>query len=172
MAQYEFSREKFKFIFYRLCQTVRFISHPFCHKLETKVWGKLSCHVAKWLRLGVCHASHGYHYFCSFRNYSVNFKVSNKNYLYEYMHLILHYTGYYANVLMNNMIKRRKKRKKERSVSIWTVVHIGNTLQEAGINVSMTTVHRRIHKQIYRGYNARCKPWVSCKNRMVRLRST
>ena len=49
------------------------------------------------------------------------------------------------------------------------VRQIRNTLQESGVDLSMTTVCRRLHEQKYRGYTARCKPLVSRKNRMARL---
>uniref|UniRef100_A0A0E9QC94 Transposase Tc1-like domain-containing protein n=1 Tax=Anguilla anguilla TaxID=7936 RepID=A0A0E9QC94_ANGAN len=42
---------------------------------------------------------------------------------------------------------------------------IRNPLQEAGMDVSVTTVFRRLHEQNYRGDTARCKPQVSFKNR-------
>ncbi|KAF7654955.1 hypothetical protein LDENG_00062840, partial [Lucifuga dentata] len=49
------------------------------------------------------------------------------------------------------------------------VRQIRNTLQEAGVDLSMTTVHRRLHKQEYKGYIGRCKPLVCHKNRTARL---
>ncbi|XP_078267289.1 transmembrane and coiled-coil domain-containing protein 6 isoform X2 [Rhinoraja longicauda] len=46
---------------------------------------------------------------------------------------------------------------------------IRNTLQESGVDLSMTTVCRRLHEEESKGYTARCKPLVSCKNRMAWL---
>ena len=43
---------------------------------------------------------------------------------------------------------------------------IRNTLQGAVVDVSVTAVHRRLHKQ---NYTARCKPLVIRKNSMARL---
>ena len=37
------------------------------------------------------------------------------------------------------------------------------------MDVSVTTVCRRLHKQNYTCYTARCKPLVSYKNRMAKL---
>lgn len=50
-----------------------------------------------------------------------------------------------------------------------TVGEISNNLQRAGVKVSASTVHRRLHEQKYRGYTRRCKPLISKKNRKARL---
>lgn len=50
-----------------------------------------------------------------------------------------------------------------------TVQQIRNTLQEVGIDVSKTTIRRRVHQQNFRGYTTRCKSLVSLKNRTARL---
>ena len=50
-----------------------------------------------------------------------------------------------------------------------TVGQIKNTLQEVGVCVSKSTIKRRLHQSEYRGFNTRCKPLVSLKNRKTRL---
>jgi len=43
------------------------------------------------------------------------------------------------------------------------------TFQEVGISKSKSTVKRRLHESKYRGFTARCKPFISLKNRKARL---
>lgn len=50
-----------------------------------------------------------------------------------------------------------------------TAQQIKNTLLDAGVDVSKSTIRRRLHQQDYRGYTPRCKPLISLKNRKVRL---
>ena len=44
-----------------------------------------------------------------------------------------------------------------------TVGQIKNSLQEAGVCVSKSTIKRRLHQSEYRGFTTRCKPLVSLK---------
>lgn len=50
-----------------------------------------------------------------------------------------------------------------------TAQQIKNTLLDAGVDVSKSTIRRRLHQQDYRGYTTRCKPLISLKNRKARL---
>ena len=50
-----------------------------------------------------------------------------------------------------------------------TAGQIKNTLQEAGVCVSKSTIKRRLHQSEYIGFTTRCKPLVSLKNRKTRL---
>ena len=50
-----------------------------------------------------------------------------------------------------------------------TAGQIKNTLQEAGVCVSKSTIKRRLHQTEYRGFTTRCKPLASLKNRKTRL---
>ncbi|XP_069798460.1 transposable element Tc1 transposase [Narcine bancroftii] len=49
------------------------------------------------------------------------------------------------------------------------VQQIRNSLQEAGVDVSMTSVHRKLNEQKYRRYTPKCNPLVSPRNMMARL---
>ena len=63
-------------------------------------------------------------------------------------------------------VKRIILMKKNPQTIVW---QIRNTLQESGVDLSMTTVHTILHEQKCRGYTARCKPLLSRKNWIVKL---
>lgn len=50
-----------------------------------------------------------------------------------------------------------------------TSTEVKNTLQEVGVSVSKSTIKRRLNESKYRGFNTRCKPFISPKNRQARL---
>ncbi|XDV43857.1 hypothetical protein PO909_012255 [Leuciscus waleckii] len=50
-----------------------------------------------------------------------------------------------------------------------TSSQVKDTLQEVGVSLSKSTIKRRLHKNKYRGFTTRCKPFISIKNRKARL---
>ena len=58
-----------------------------------------------------------------------------------------------------SMVKKTPRQQPNRS----------KTLLDAGVDVSKSTICRRLHEQDYRGYTTRCKPQISLKYRQARL---